>query len=104
MLGGHKPGKDLHSAGFYGKIVVAATKRLTAVLHNAQSPALCTVVGGEFLHPHHAMCDAVNGVVIDACGQVVEQEHRCVALSKIVLQSQNLSSIAKGALREQSYF
>src|SRR5215472_10855409 len=104
MLGGHKPGKDLHSAGFYGKIVVAAAKRLTAVLHNTQSPALCTVVGSEFLHPHHAVCNAVNGLVIYARGQVVEQAHGCVALRKIVLQRQNLSTIAKGALREQSYF
>ena len=93
----------MHTAGFNRKIVISATKRLTAILHNAQSPAFRTVVWNEFFQPHHAMSDAVNGFVIHIRSHVIEQEHGCVALSKIVLQSQNLPAIAKRTLREQPY-
>jgi hypothetical protein len=47
------------------------------------------------------MGDAMDGLVIAVGGQIVEQEHRRIALAEEVFQSQDLPPVTKRALRQQ---
>ena len=98
ILGGDQRRKDMHSAGLYRKIVIPAAVRLAPILGNTQSSAFRPVVGCELLHPHHAVSDAMNGLVVRFRSHVVEQEYGYVAPAERVLQGQNLTAISSPVL------
>ena len=52
--------------------MITAAERLPSILHDAQAPALGTVVGNKLFHSHYAMGNAVNCFVIYISGHVVE--------------------------------
>ena len=49
------------------------------------------------------MCNAVDCLIQNFGGHVVEQEHRHIALREIMLQCQDLTAITQRALRKKAY-
>ncbi len=60
---GHQPRKDIHPAGGDGRVMIAAAKLHAAIFHDAHAPSLGAVGRRQLLQPHHAMRDAVHGLV-----------------------------------------
>ena len=101
MFRRHQPRKHVQPAGGDGDVVVAAAKFHAAIFDDARTPPLCAIGRRQFLEPQHAVRDAVDGLVGDVGGQVVEQQHGGAELREIVLDRQNLPPVAQRALRQQ---
>jgi hypothetical protein len=55
-------------------------ERLPSILHDAQAPALGTVVGNKLFYSHYTVGDAVNGFEIALANVVCAAQHFVVAI------------------------
>jgi hypothetical protein len=92
---------DLDAAGLDDEIVEAPSEPPPSVLDHPQPAALGAVVGGQLLQAHHAVGDAVHGLVVGLGGQVVQQQNCGALLGEIVFQGQHLAAVAQRALGQQ---
>ncbi len=101
MLQRDQAGEDLHAACRDGEVVVAAAEALAAVLGDAQAPPLGPVLGCHPLQVDNTLGDAVDGLVHDVGGEVVEHQHGGPLAGEVVLERQDLPAVAQGVAGEQ---
>ena len=94
-------GNTFSAAGGDGEVMVAAAKFHAAIFDDARAPPLCAIGRRQFLQPQHAVRDAVDGLVGESDGQVVEQQHGGAELCEIMLDRQDLPPVAQRTLRQQ---
>ena len=101
VFGGYEPRKDVEAAAPDREIVKAAAERDAAHLADAHAAPFGAELVGELFEHDYAVGDALQMIVLDAAGAIVEQQHGAVLSAEELLQREHLPAIAQGTLRDQ---
>src|SRR5690348_8881382 len=101
VLRGDQAWINPQAAALDGEIMEAAGERNAPHLDNPQPPAFRAVVDRQLLEEYHAVHDRMELEILLLRSEVIEQDHGGLAAGEKVLQGQNLSAVAQGALRQQ---
>ena len=83
VFGGDEARENIQAASPDREVVVAATKRDTTHLGDAQATPFGAVLVRELLEQHHAMRDALQVIVFDSAGAIIQHQHgACVAAER----------------------
>ena len=104
VIGGHQPGKHLHTAHGDHEVMVARAKGLAAALDDAQTAPLAAIDRRQLIEVNDAVGDAVHRPIGGLGGEIVEHDHGRVVLGEVVLERQDLPAIAQRALRQEADF
>ena len=84
------------------EIMMTTAERLSAALDDAQTPPLSAVNWGQLIEVNNAMGNAVNRAVCRLAREIIQHHDRRLMLCEIVLQRQDLSSVAQRALGQET--
>src|SRR5579872_919422 len=107
MLGSNQSREDTQSPRLDDVVVVTLTEAHRTHFHDPQPPARSAVFRGELLHFDHAVGEAEHMRIAPqaaAIHLVIQQQYRAALPGELLLQSQELPTIAQRRLREQPKF
>lgn len=91
--------KNRNAASLDSEIMIAAAKRLTAILDHSQPTPLGAVIGSKLFEMNDTVDHAMDRLVKIFRRHVIKQQHRCIGASEEVFQCEDLSAVSQRTLR-----